>query len=270
MHSVRSLVLACIALMACMVHSGCGSGNTEPEVATAELPEPAAVVPPLELMEALSGQWMPAAYCQCLFEQRSVFTCGSTMEEIFVMTVERAGGDSLRWTYITTHEGGPEATLGYDETNKAFTYRPKEDEYLGYDMIDLRSIDANTMEFRHDPNKAVQRFRRVISADALLNDALFVGAYRVDGDTDLVHFTPEGRILGPFDHSHFTVLTDLTEGLHDRDIVFLHDGNYDWDSDAYHFQHRGDELLLHPMLAAEEQYVYTMGDLKYRLTRVER
>ena len=231
-------------LLLTVILSGCGADPTMNEVSTAEAQAIVAVKPPTDLLETLVGQWMPTAYCECLFKQRSAFACESTMEEIFVMTVERSANDSLRWSYITTHEGGPEAILGYDAKSKAFTHRPNAEEYLGYDVIDLRSIDANTLDLRHDPNKAVQRFRRVISADALLNEAIFKGAYRMDSDTDLVHFTPEGRILGPFDHSHFTVLTDLTEGLQDRDIVFLHDGNYEWDSDAYHFQHRGDELQL--------------------------
>ncbi len=32
---------------------------------------------------------------------------------------------------------------------------------------------------------------------------------------------------------------DFTEGLDDRDIVFLYTGQYDWEKDAYHYAYNG-------------------------------
>ncbi len=64
------------------------------------------------------------------------------------------------------------------------------------------------------------------------------------------------------------VLTDFTEGLDDRDIVFLFTGQYDRDMDAYHFQYDEQELFLYPMLAAEEEYVYRMGEMRFHLRRL--
>jgi hypothetical protein len=255
-------------LLLTVILTGCGADPTMDEVSTAEAQAIVAVKPPTDLLETLVGQWMPTAYCECLFKQRSAFACRTLADDIYVMYVEQAGADSLRWSYITTHEGGPEAILGYDAKSKAFTHRPNAEEYLGYDLIDLRSIDANTMEFRQDPKKAPQRFQRVRSSDALLNEALFAGRYLLEGDTSWVQFTPEGRISGPLGFTHFTVLTDFTEGLDDRDIVFLHHGNYDWGTDAYHYQHDGEMLLLYPMAGTAEDYVYRMEDLKYRLERI--
>lgn len=267
MHRARLLLLVGCTILLTMILSGCGTEPQLDEVDAAGTEAVVTIKPTTELMEALVGQWMPSAYCECLFQQRSAFACEATMKEIYTLFVERSGTDSLRWSYITTHEGGPEAILGYDARTNAFAHRPTEDEYLGFERVELHSIDDTTLTFSHDPKVAPQRFRRVRSSDALLNEALFSGDYLQDDDTSLVRFTPDGRISGPFDFSHYTVLTDFTEGLDDRDIVFLHHGNYDWDTNAFHYQHDGELLLLYPMVSTEEEYVYRMEDLKYRLQR---
>jgi hypothetical protein len=225
--------------------------------------------PPPELIDALVGTWMPTDYCDCLFAKRSAFACGQELEYIYTMYVERHDKDSLRWSYVTTHEGGPEAILGYDLARSAFTYLPRPDEYMEHRMLQLRSMDPTTLEFMGYDGKDPQRFRRVASTSALLNEALLEGTYVDEDLRDTVQFTADGNVKGLPGLDQFTVLTDFTEGLDDRDIVFLSPGgDYDWNTDAYHYRHDGDALLLYPMLATDTEYVYRMDAMKYRLLRL--
>ncbi|MEZ4755695.1 MAG: hypothetical protein R2817_02580 [Flavobacteriales bacterium] len=184
------------------------------------------------------------------------------------MNVTPKGRDSLEWGYITTHEGGPMATLGYEPATGAFTYLAREDEYLGYQRISIRSIDQDHVELITDAGQAPQRFRRVENEAVLLNSTLFEGEYAMEGDNVVLRFERDGTVLGLSGIDRFTVLTDFTEGLDDRDIVFLYSGAYDWSTDAYHYRHEGSDLLLFPMDTTEEEYVYRMGELKYRLRPV--
>ncbi len=255
---------AFLAGSAVLLLAGCGGPTDHGPVEAGEQ----AVKAPLALVEALSGTWMPEDYCACLERHRSAYICGSLLKEVYVMSVNRKGPDSLEWGYITTHEGGPMVTLGYDPASGAFSYRAREDEYLGYQLIAIRSIDPDHLEWSTDAHKAPQRFRRVESAEVMLNSALFEGRYAQEGDTGLVHFHRDGSVEGLSGIDRFTVLTDFTEGLDDRDIVFLYSGEYDWSTDAFHYRSEGNELLLFPMDTTANEYVYRMGELKYRLRRL--
>jgi hypothetical protein len=246
---------------------GCGgSADQAPSEGTG--PVERSIKPPAALIEALAGTWMPEDYCACLERHRSAYTCGSLLREIYVMSVTRQGPDSLEWGYITTHEGGPMVTLGYDAASGSFSYRSREDEYLGYQVITIRSVDPDHLEWIADENKSPVRFRPVESAEAMLNSALFEGRYALEGDTGLVLFRRDGTVDGLPGIDRFMVLTDFTEGLDDRDIVFLFTGQNDRDMDAYHFQYDEQELFLYPMLAAEEEYVYRMGEMRFHLRRL--
>jgi len=81
----------------------------------------------------------------------------------------------------------------------------------------------------------------------------------------VVHFHADGHVTGLDAVKQYSVLVDLTEGLEDRDIVFLYTDDLDWGTHAYHFKHDGDELLLYPMRATEEPYVFEMQEMKYRM-----
>ena len=262
----RPLLLGIAVLLA-----SCGPSNPSP-VAEELLSDPkvsARVPPPQELIDDLVGTWMPTDYCECLFAKRSAFACGQGLDNIYTLFVERHGKDSLHWSYITTHEGGPEAILGYDATRSAFTYAPAPEEHLGHALVELRSMGPRTLACRDDQNKEPQRFQRVANTDALLNEALFQGSYVDENNEDTLLFAADGTILGLSDLDHFSVLTDFTEGLDDRDIVFLSPGSdYDWTTDSYHYRHDGDVLLLYPMLATDTEYVYRMTEVMYRLRRV--
>lgn len=255
------------ALSAALLMAGCGGPSDNAPVEAGGADEQAATAP-LALVEALSGTWMPEDYCACLERHRSAYTCGSLLKEVYVMSVTPKGPDSLEWGYITTHEGGPMVTLGYDPASGAFTYRSREDEYLGYQVITIRSTDPDHLEWITDGNKSPVRFRRVESEAAMLSSALFEGRYALEGDTGLVLFRRDGSVDGLPGIERFTVLTDFTEGLDDRDIVFLYAGEYDWSTDAYHFRSEGNELQFFPMDTTAEEYVYQMGELKYRLRRL--
>ncbi len=263
----RSYQVLCVAILL----TSCGQGtvpiaNEEPGSDTMI---GKTVPPPPGLINALVGTWMPTNYCDCLFAKRSAYACGEDLDYIYTMFVERHGKDSLRWSYVTTHEGGPEAILGYDAARSTFAHLPAAEEHLGHAMVELRSLDPTTLECRDDKNKPSQRFRRVANTEALLNEALFQGVY-IDLDRqDTVRFTADGAMDGLPGLDHFNVLTDFTEGLDDRDIVFLSMGDdYDWNTDSYHYKRDGDTLLLCPMLATDTEYVYRMGDVKYRLLSV--
>ena len=248
---------------------GCGgSADQAPSEGTGPNERPAK--PPAALVKALAGTWMPEDYCACLERHRSAYTCGSLLNYIYVMNVTPKGPDSLEWGFITTHEGGPMVTLGYEPAAGAFSYRAGEDDHLGYQRISIRSIDHDHLELITDAVQAPQRFRRVANEAVLLNSALFDGQYALEGDSAMVRFERDGTVVGLSGMDHFTVLTDFTEGLDDRDIVFLYSGAYDWSTDAYHYRHEGSDLLLFPMDTTEEEYVYRMGELKYRLRRVAR
>lgn len=246
---------------------GC-SGPADQAPSEGTRPNERAAKPPAALVEALAGTWMPEDYCTCLERHRSAYTCGALLEDIYVMTVSPQGTDSLEWSTITTHEGGPVAMLGYDAASSSFRYRSGEGDYLGYVLVAIRSIDRDHLELITDPGPGPQRFRRVENESALLNGTLFEGRYALEGDSTVVRFERDGTVYGLSGLDHFTVLTDFTEGLDDRDIVFLYSGEYDWSTDAYHYRHEGDDLLLFPMDTTEEENVYRMGDLKYRLRRL--
>lgn len=248
---------------------GCG-GSSDQAPTNGTGPNEPSAKPPAALVEALSGTWMPEDYCTCLERHRSAYTCGAILEDIYVMTVSPEGTDSLEWSTITTHEGGPVAMLGYDAASSSFRYRSREDDYLGYVLVAIRSIDRDHLELTTDPGPGPQRFRRVENEAVLLNSTLFEGEYAVEGDSAVVRFERDGTVYGLSGIDRFTVLTDFTEGLDDRDIVFLYSGAYDWSTDAYHYRHEGSDLFLFPMDTTEEDYVYHMGELKYRLRRVAR
>lgn len=250
-----------------MLFMGCsGPADQAPSAGTGPNERPAK--PPAALVEALAGTWMPEDYCTCLERHRSAYTCGSLLNDIYVMNVTPKGPDSLEWGFITTHEGGPIVMLGYDTTSGSFSYRAGEDDYLGYQRISIRSIDHDHLELITDAGQTPQRFRRVANEAVLLNSALFEGQYALEGDSTVVRFERDGTVYGLSGLDHFTVLTDFTEGLDDRDIVFLYSGEYDWRTDAYHYRHEGSDLLLFPMDTTQEEYVYRMGELKYRLRRL--
>lgn len=184
-------------------------------------------------------------------------------DEIYVMYVERTGTDSLRWSYITTHEGGPEVKLAYDPLLPGFVGQPGE--YSTEEMVQLRSADKDHVELRTVRQGPPRLFVRVENEQELLLSALFSGVFVDEGTGDTVQFQANGKVTGLPGIEQAVVLTDFTEGLHDRDIVFLFTGQYDWDTDAYHFEYLGQELHLYPMLATDEEYVYQMGEIRYRL-----
>ncbi len=106
------------------------------------------------------------------------------------------------------------------------------------------------------------------SEQELLLGALFSGVFVDEGTGDTVRFHSNGKVTGLPGIDQAIVLTDFTEGLDDRDIVFLYTGQYDWDKDSYHYAYNEQQLLLYPMLATEEEYVYRMGDVRLHLRKL--
>lgn len=223
-------------------------------------------IPPPQLVKNLVGTWMAKDYRDCLTQHRSAFSCRSMGDDIYVLYVERTAKDSLRWSYITTHEGGPEVMLAYDHQLAGYTGQPGE--YSSEEVIHLLSVDPDHMDLRTKRNGPLRRFVRVSGEQELLLGALFPGDLVDEKTGDTVRFHTNGKVTGLAGIDQASVLTDFTEGFHDRDIVFLFTGQYDWDRDAYHYVYSGQELLLYPMLATEEEYVYRMGDPKFRLRTV--
>ncbi len=256
-----------ITLLASLLCFGCGSAGTP---STDGVPLDSTAVqgptPPEQLVNSLVGKWMSQEYCDCLTRQRSAFDCRSMADDIYVMYVERTGSDSLRWSYITTHEGGPEVMLAYDPHVQGFVGQPGE--YSTEEVIQVRSVDKDLLELRTVRQGPPRRFVRVESEQELLLGALFSGVFVDEGTGDTVRFRPNGQVTGLPGIDQAIVLTDFTEGLDDRDIVFLYTGQYDWDKDSYHYAYNGQQLLLYPMLATEEEYVYRMGDVRFHLRKL--
>lgn len=256
-----------IAILVTFLFFGCGNpGTPATDGGIADSTTVRVSTPPAQLINDLVGTWMPEDYRDCLTRQRSAFACLTMADDIYVMYVEQAGADSLRWSYITTHEGGPELMLAYDQQGQGFVGQPGE--YSAEEMVHVRSVDPDRLELRTARQGPLRRFVRVEDEQELLLGALFSGVFveQVTGDT--VRFYANGMVTGLPDIDQAVVLTDFTEGLDDRDIVFLFTGQYDWDKDAYHFQYDEEELFLYPMLATEEEYVYRMGEMRFHLRRL--
>ncbi len=157
--------------------------------------------------------------------------------------------------------------LAYDHRSAGFTGQPGE--YSSEEVIYIQSADPDHLDLRTKRNGPPRRFVRVSGEQELLLGALFNGDFVDEMTGDTVRFHSNGKVTGLTGIDQATVLTDFTEGLDDRDIVFLYTGQYDWEKDAYHYAYNGQQLLLYPMLTTEEEYVYQMGEMKYRLLRVE-
>jgi hypothetical protein len=261
----RIIAPACI--LTTLLFVGCGNpGTPATDGVIADSTTVRVSTPPVQLINDLVGTWMPEDYRDCLIRQRSAFACRSMGDDIYVMYMQQAGADSLRWSYITTHEGGPEVMLAYDQQVQGFVGQPGE--YSAEEMIHVRSVDPDHLELRTERKGIARRFVRVQSEQELLLSALFSGVFMDEGTGDTVRFHTNGKVTGLPGIEQAVVLTDFTEGLDDRDIVFLFTGQYDWDKDAYHFQYDEEELFLYPMQAAEEEYVYRMGEMRFHLRRL--
>lgn len=215
------------------------------------------------IQDALVGTWMPLDYCDCLKRERSAHACRELANEVFVMLVRPSSGDSLIWSFITPHEGGPEELLAFDGPTSSFVFTPEADRPW-VPSVRLRSIDADHAELRLDDSKG-RIHLRVQSEDSLLNATLLAGKYALDPSGAVVEFNTNGAVEGLAAHTRFTILTDFTEGFDNLDIVFLHNGGFDWSSDAFHYRWEGSELLLTHMDTTADPYVYQQGELIYRL-----
>lgn len=131
-----------IAILVTFPFFGCGTpGTPATDGGIADSTTVRVSTPPAQLINDLVGTWMPEDYRDCLTRQRSAFACRTMADDIYVMYVEQAGADSLRWSYITTHEGGPELMLAYDQQGQGFVGRPGE--YSAEEMVHVRSVDPD-------------------------------------------------------------------------------------------------------------------------------
>ncbi len=219
--------------------------------------------PAPSLLDALAGTWMPKDYCECLRRERSAYACRAFADEVYVMMVRRSEGDSLIWSYITTHEGGPEERMAYEASSRSFLFQPSADQRW-MPSARLRSIDADHAELWLGEAEG-RIFRRVRSEEEELNSALLAGTYRRSPGDAIVRLRADGMLDGLDGRSRFNILTDFTEGFDTLDIVFLHNGGYDWRNDAFHYRWDGAELLLTRMDTTADPYVYRFGPLRYRL-----
>lgn len=202
----------------------------------------------------LEGFWMPEPYCQCLDQNRSPFACRSLLNEAFVMELSRgAAGDSLRWSWYGTHEGGMEAMLGYDPATQAFIGEPIGDPLNGWGAVRLAAnAGQGSLALWRSDSAAPARFIRIRSEVEAINSRTLAGRYKDVRDSVLVEFTADGGAHGWDTFSRYEVLTDFTFGSENGDAVLLYGPEAPSQGIPYHFHWIGSRLRLEARLAGSD------------------
>jgi hypothetical protein len=196
---------------------------------------------------------MPEGYCRCLERQRSPFACREVITDILVMEMKRnAAGDSLRWSWYGTHEGGTEAMLGFDTATKAFRSRPSDDPHRDWgELLIEAEQDPDRLSIRRGGDSTPMHFVRIRSENEAINSRTLAGRYLSASDSSVVVLDAEGSIAGLV-MNRYEVLTDFAFGMEDGDIVFLHGPGSPEVGIAHRFKWTGKRLRFESLLQEAE------------------
>lgn len=197
---------------------------------------------------------MSEPFCRCLEQKRSPYACQRLLNEIFVMELSRsAAGDSLRWSWYGTHEGGMEMMLGYESATEAFIGKPIGDPLIGSGTLRLAANNGQgSLSLWQSDSGAPSRFIRIPSEVEAINSRTFAGRYQDLRDSTVVEFTADGGTHGWDSFSRYEVLTDFTFGMEDADVVLLYGPEAPSQGIPHHFTWIGNRLRLESRLTRSD------------------
>ena len=217
------------------------------------------------LAEKFTGTWLSDEYLSSVKKKQSVFTSNDSSSTWFGFTLQKE--DLLQeksfLNGFTVNEGGYGTEIRFDKQSGIIEGLVNRSSQMDKSFR-MELASDSLVDFIFKPSGKVERYRKVDDIEYALNDILMKGQYKDERTGQSIIFTRDGKVSGIEGMDHFLLLYQFGEGLY-FDVVFFWYGSDRTNEKVFHYNIKGDTLLLSPVNG--ELPDYSIGEVAYTLVK---